>query len=312
MPITSPPTSPLITICIPTYNHEQYIEKAVKSVLDQGIADIYIIIADDASTDRTPEICKALQSQHPKSIALFLHSKNLGLVKNTTFLQSQIPEHSKYLCWFSGDDLFLADKFKKQIAFLDSHPDYVMCYHNVLVFDENKNKQYLYNHWLYGASQHSGDIFKKLITDSCFMAGLSILIRYNKIKHIPHRPEIGIFNDWLYFIEIAACGKTGYLQDTLAVYRRHSTNISHKNLPIETALSVYDYLYANYDCNDVVEKGLISLYLKFAIKSCLQKNHSFPYLIKLFGLSIKSFKNFICLIFSIFKLASRSIIKILM
>ncbi len=72
---------PLISICIPTYNGEKYLRKCLDSCLNQTYSAIEIIIVDDGSNDKTPELLQAYALADPR-IKLFQNEKNLGLVQN--------------------------------------------------------------------------------------------------------------------------------------------------------------------------------------------------------------------------------------
>src|ERR1035437_4126645 len=75
--------NPRLSVWVITYNHEQYIENAILSIINQKITVPYeIVISDDCSVDRTTEICKQLQRSYPNSIRLIVHSKNNGYEKN--------------------------------------------------------------------------------------------------------------------------------------------------------------------------------------------------------------------------------------
>ncbi len=70
----------LFSILIPAYNASAYIAECVRSVLEQSMDDYEIIIADDASSDDTLNLCKEFQRQYPARIKLIVHEKNQGLL----------------------------------------------------------------------------------------------------------------------------------------------------------------------------------------------------------------------------------------
>lgn len=119
--------TPLISICIPTYNGEKVLSETLRSILRQGNGEVEIVICDDCSTDRTVEIAQAISGNYPQ-IRVFRNPKNLGMDRN--FAQSVRHSTGKYI-WFSGqDDIFEAGAVDKIHAVLDAHPDVGLIYFN--------------------------------------------------------------------------------------------------------------------------------------------------------------------------------------
>ena len=116
--------TPLLSVCIITYNHKNYISKAIDSALNQITSfDYQIIIADDCSNDGTREILLAFKEKYPEKIELILQEKNIGPAKNWMDLLSSAS--SKYISYFEGDDYWSdMHKLQKQIDFLEENPDY--------------------------------------------------------------------------------------------------------------------------------------------------------------------------------------------
>ena len=72
-------TNPLVSVCLPTYNHCNYLRKAVESVLSQKTDfEIEVILGDDASTDGTQEICAEYSRKYPERVRLLRARENLG------------------------------------------------------------------------------------------------------------------------------------------------------------------------------------------------------------------------------------------
>ena len=76
-------STPLVSVCLITYNHEKYIAQAIESVLMQKVDfEWEIIIAEDCSTDNTREILISYKQKHPTLIKLILQSENVGPAQN--------------------------------------------------------------------------------------------------------------------------------------------------------------------------------------------------------------------------------------
>ena len=131
-----------LTVVILTYNLEEYVEQAVKSVLMQNVDFEYKIrISDDCSTDHTIEIIKKLKDEYPDKIELLLSEKNGGCLRNSNRAFSGIT--SEYISLLDGDDYWIGkDSLQKKIDFLDEHPEYALCGGEVIMlYDDGKTKK---------------------------------------------------------------------------------------------------------------------------------------------------------------------------
>ena len=95
---------PSVSVIIPTYNYARYLPEAVDSVLEQDFDDYELIIADDASTDNTAEVCRRYAEQDSR-IRSVRHEKNLGMVENWNWCLRQA--RGKYVKYLLADDKFL-------------------------------------------------------------------------------------------------------------------------------------------------------------------------------------------------------------
>ena len=104
MEITKDNTSPLVTIGIPVYNVEPYIEKCLLSVLNQTYTNLEILVVDDLGTDHSREIVANMQMSQPNGqlikIIKHLLNKGLGEARNTIIDNAQ----GKYICFVDSDD----------------------------------------------------------------------------------------------------------------------------------------------------------------------------------------------------------------
>lgn len=125
-----------VSVIVLTFNHEKYIAQALDSILMQEVDFCYeILVGDDASSDKTPEILQKYQQQYPEIVKITLRKENIGPTHNAyeLFLLAQ----GTYLATCEGDDFWLApDKLKRQINFLEAHPDYIGCSHLSKIVDE--------------------------------------------------------------------------------------------------------------------------------------------------------------------------------
>lgn len=126
---------PLVSILVITYNHEKYIKKALDSILEQNIDFSYeILIGDDCSSDNTEKIINLYLNKY-NNIKYFRNKTNLGATENAINLLKRA--RGIYLATCEGDDFWVdKDKLKKQIYFLEKHPEIVGCAHDCMIVDE--------------------------------------------------------------------------------------------------------------------------------------------------------------------------------
>lgn len=125
-----------VGVLMPVFNVEEYIEKALYSILNQTFTNLEIIIIDDCSTDNTYEIVKKI-SVKDKRIKLFRNEFNQGIVKSLNFGLTKIT--SEFVVRMDGDDLCVPDKIEKQLEYLISNPHISLVGCDVLSIDENDN-----------------------------------------------------------------------------------------------------------------------------------------------------------------------------
>ena len=89
----------MVAVWMVTYNHGEFIENAIESVMMQkGTFKYKLFIGEDKSTDNTRKICVSLKQKYPDKITLFLHDKNLGSKENGLFMYKQcIDSGAKYI-----------------------------------------------------------------------------------------------------------------------------------------------------------------------------------------------------------------------
>lgn len=129
--------TPKLSILMLAYNHEKYIRQALDGILMQKVDFTYeIVIGEDCSQDNTRAILLDYKERYPDKIKLILHEKNVGMNANVNAVRKECT--GKYCANCEGDDYWVDEyKLKKQIGFLENHPEYVGTSHKVEVVDED-------------------------------------------------------------------------------------------------------------------------------------------------------------------------------
>jgi len=238
---------PLVSIIMPTFNHERYILKSLESIINQNIDfEIEILIGDDCSTDNTRKECLYFKNKYPELVRLFFNPVNIGLLKNYKNLIENAK--GKYLAILESDDYWQnRNKLKTQIRFLEENSDYGLIYTNANFLYENNKK-------LKESVQKrnpSGDIFKKLLKGNFIIACTTcfrkcLFDKYINIDdYIKENFETFDFPVWL---ELSLKTKFKFYNESTATYRIVSKSISNNSNKdkvikfIDSSLNIVNYV----------------------------------------------------------------------
>jgi alpha-1,3-rhamnosyltransferase len=228
---------PLVSVLLPSYNHEKYIEKAILSVINQTYKNIELIVIDDGSTDSSPEIISKLQEKYG---FFYIKRENKGLIKTHKELISL--SNGTYISFFSSDDYYAINKIEKLVNYLEKNINYVMAYSNIILVDSNSKEIVKVNE-----KCQQGNIFKFLLMGDFFINGLSAIIRtevYKKYKFLDGS-YIDDLDIWLY---ISSQHEIGYVDEYLAYYRKHDNHMSGNLLKMQESEEIIINQYKNKDC----------------------------------------------------------------
>jgi len=131
---------PRLSIGLPVYNGENFLREALDSILAQSFTDFELIVADNASTDGTQQICEAHAARDHR-IRYYRNRANIGAAKN--FNRVFALSSGEYFKWAAHDDILAPDFLLKCIQVLDSDPGVVLCYARTKIIDAGG--QFLYN-----------------------------------------------------------------------------------------------------------------------------------------------------------------------
>lgn len=221
-----------VSVCVPAYNHEKYIGEMLDGALMQKTNFSFeIVIGDDASTDRTQDIIRSYMDRYPGKIRAFLHAENQGPFEPREFagrnnvLGLLKACRGEYVAMCEGDDYWTDPlKLQKQVDFLDAHPDYAICHHNVEVIYEDGSPSHLFN----AADQKATSTIVDILEDKWFFATASWMYRNHFLTNdFADWHAEAAAGDWALMIQLAAQGKIGYLPDTMGIYRKHHGGLSN-------------------------------------------------------------------------------------
>lgn len=143
---------PLVSVGLPVFNGEAFLEDAIRSTLAQTLDDLELILCDNASTDRTAEICRDYAAREPR-VRYFRNPRNLGAAANYNLAFSHA--RGRYFKWLGHDDGMRPSYLAKTSRILEERPDAVLCNTAVSYIDATGNQIGLYDSKLSGADSPS-------------------------------------------------------------------------------------------------------------------------------------------------------------
>lgn len=212
---------PKVSVICVTFNQEKYIAQAIESfVMQETDFPVEIIISDDCSTDNTRVIISKYAKKYPNIRPIFI-KKNLGVVGN--FYEAIQLARGEYIAFCEGDDFWTdKNKLQKQVSFLDAHPTYSLCFHTVRVMVDGK----VSDTEVYPGPDERTFNLTNLLRHN-FIQTNSVMYRRQSTYPIIATDALPV--DWYLHLYHAKQGKIGFIDETMAVYRRHRAGVWWKD-----------------------------------------------------------------------------------
>jgi len=215
---------PKISVIMPAYNAEQYIGEAMDSILGQTFGDFEFIILNDCSTDRTEEI---ILSYDDPRIVYLKNENNLGVA--ATLNRGLEMARGEYIARMDADDISLPQRFEKQIAYLDAHPEVAVLGTNIEIFNENGT---ISEGWFTtDPAQMRVDMFF-----ACGLAHPSVMMRTAAIRDLGgYDPAYNGLEDYELWCRVLERHEITTLPELLLRYRKHSGQVTKNPDPNHAA-----------------------------------------------------------------------------
>lgn len=204
---------PKVSIVLPTYNGEKYINESVESIIKQTFTDWELIIVNDYSTDCTPQIVHEYERKDSRiKVIDNLNNKKLPASLNIGFKNAE----GEYLTWTSDDNIYLPYAIETMVDYLDAHPTEHMVCTGMNWID--KGGRFLWKH-----PKYSND--DMMLRD---LVGASFLYRRHVIEEVgEYDPEMFLVEDYEYWLRILfKYGNIAYINEVLYLYRYHDKSLT--------------------------------------------------------------------------------------
>ncbi len=224
---------PKVSIIIPAFNADNFIAETIESVLAQTYLSYEIIVVDDGSQDNTMDVVWPY-----RDMVNYIRQENGGpsRARNRGIHEAT----GEYVAFLDADDLWMAHKLEKQVAFMDDHPHVGFCFADSVLFDASGEEQMTFFMTktvlptLPFIQEKGGRILSRKVHQDLlyenFIVTASIMIRKEAFSDEDWFDEcLFAAEDFDLWFRLAALSQGGYIPESLVKKRKHETNISSRN-----------------------------------------------------------------------------------
>lgn len=225
----------LVSVIIPMYNSEKYINETIKSVLNQTYENKEIIIVDDGSSDSSASIVKAMAEKFG-SIIKYYYQVNGGVSKarNNGIEKS----NGKYIAFIDSDDLWLPDKLEKQVAKLKA-TKMKSCYCGFLYYYEESAREKKEK-----INFAEGKILYQVLSDRTWCSTITWIIEKELITNykLMFHENCSFGEDFEFFIKIAALTEVACVKEYLSIARVRANSLSTSQQMLDKIKDIYVWI----------------------------------------------------------------------
>lgn len=234
---------PKVSVLIPAYNAQDFISRTLESVLCQTYGDFEAIVVDDGSTDATAEIVKQIADKDTR--VRYYFQENCGLANTRNRLVELAA--GEYVAFLDHDDEWFKDKLSLQVDFLNKHSGFGLVFSDALIKKDGK----LVGTCFEERKPSSGMVFYRFLLSGNFVPLPTVLMpKEILLECMPFNPAYEFSEEFDVFLKAARRYNFGYLREPLAVYHRHSNNLSDSKLDkfVGEEFSILNYWLKRDSC----------------------------------------------------------------
>lgn len=220
----------LISVIVPSFNHEEFISDCLESMIQQTYKNIEIVVGDDCSTDNSWEIIKSYRKKLEdrfSNVILFHNEENLGITANLNKMLKVC--HGEYIKMASGDDFFCPDCIEKMLEYALDNPSLGVIWTNGYVVPEDSHPDNVKECEAFYkiAPQFQNDKMVEQLYKDNFIFALSVMYKRSLVECYGYYNEDLKIDDWDMWLRLATNHiQFGYLDEKLVYYRKNGKSIT--------------------------------------------------------------------------------------
>jgi glycosyltransferase involved in cell wall biosynthesis len=252
-------SSPKISVVIPLYNHEKYVEEAVRSVLAQSVSDFELIIINDGSTDNSENIVNHIDDDRIR----YVYQENQGAYK--TINKGIQLAKGEYISILNSDDSYYPNRFEEFLKILENEDAiYAVFSHVEFIDDQGKSIKYergAEDNWAGYDPETSfkgdGNIILDLLAGNFLVTTSNLFCRKSVFDSLGFFLNLKYAHDYEFFLRLCYRYKVSIVEEALLRYRIHGANTVKENeaaVSFEVGLTLANF-FLNYDMRNVLKNG---------------------------------------------------------
>ncbi|MEA2720295.1 MAG: hypothetical protein QOJ39_2159 [Candidatus Eremiobacteraeota bacterium] len=212
--------APVVSCILPVHDGEAYVREAIDSILAQTFADFELIVVDDVSSDRTPEILAAVRDPRLRVVRSDTKGGIAGSCNRAITLA-----RGRYVARMDHDDISLPRRFARQVAFLDAHPDVAICGTWVRMFSGGWRRD--------RKLEPDSERIRCLFLMFNVLSHPSVMIRRNVLERhaLRYDESFESAEDYDLWTRTSWVSKLSNIPDVLLLHRVHPAQISQRGKP---------------------------------------------------------------------------------
>ena len=207
-----------VSVLVPSYNHAQFVEATLRSIMRQTLPPAELIVIDDGSSDDSPAVIAQVLNDCSFPCELIArNNRGLSATLNEGFARAR----GEYFAYLGSDDLWLPDFLKARVRLLEARPDAVLAYGHAYFIDEQNAVVDSTADWAHYADGNVREMLLKTI------APMSPTVLYpRKALEQQGWNEASKLEDYDLYLRLSAEGPFAFDPKVLSAWRRHSSNVS--------------------------------------------------------------------------------------
>ena len=213
-----------ISIITPTYNCEKYMEETIRSVLAQTYENWELLLCDDGSEDKTPEIIDRFAREDSRIRVMRQKHTGLPAAGRNRGLREAAGD---YIAFLDGDDKWKPEKLSKEVKYLESHPECRAVHTSYELIGDAEVVQYHKN--ISEFPKHEEAAFQQMFL-KCIVHISSLLIRreiLEAIGYFDENPQLRGVEDYDFLLRLSALYPIYHIQEPLSFYRISMGTVLH-------------------------------------------------------------------------------------
>lgn len=208
-----------VSVVVPSYNHARYVERCLRSVIEQTLAPAELIVIDDGSRDDSPQIIERVLRDCPFPCELIARP-NRGLC--ATLNEGLERSRGRYFTYLGSDDIWLPDSLRERVRLLVLRPEAVLAYGHFYVIDDEDRIVGSTLDW--GAGFTDGHALKMLLAPFIPQSS-TVLYRRDVLERYGWNEQAKL-EDYELFLRLSADGEFALVPRVLSGWRHHGRNTS--------------------------------------------------------------------------------------